>query len=132
MPPTLVCCGLLFGTSFGWLFAVLLLLNVFWCAALPLVEATTFGRLKGRMGDYGRIRVWGSVGFVLAVLAIGPALDRAGVGILPAVLVVLFAFVAVSAWLLPRTRPPHITRSTPRSAGSCAGLKWRLCSWPAS
>ncbi len=82
------CCS---RTSFGWLFAVLLLLNVFWCAALPLVEATTFGLLKGRLGDYGRIRVWGSVSFVLAVLALGPALDRAGVGILPAVLVVLFA-----------------------------------------
>ena len=62
----LVCTGLLAGTSFGWLFAVLLLLNVFWCAALPLVEATTFGLLKGRLGDYGRIRVWGSVSFVLA------------------------------------------------------------------
>ena len=94
------------GTSFGWLFAVLLLLNVFWCAALPLVEATTFGLLKGRLGDYGRIRVWGSVSFVLAVLATGPALDRAGVGILPAVLVVLFAAVAASAWLLPADETP--------------------------
>ena len=103
---TLVCVGLLFAVSFGWLFAVLLLLNVFWCAALPLVEATTFGRLKGRLGDYGRIRVWGSVSFVLAVLATGPALDRAGVGILPAVLVVLFALVAVSAWLLPADEAP--------------------------
>jgi PPP family 3-phenylpropionic acid transporter len=96
-----VCAGLLAGTSFGWLFAVLLLLNVFWCAALPLVEATTFGLLKGRLGDYGRIRVWGSVSFVLAVLAIGPALDQAGVGILPGVLVALFAAVAGSTWLLP-------------------------------
>ena len=102
----LVCAGLLAGTSFGWLFAVLLLLNVFWCAALPLVEATTFGLLKGRLGDYGRIRVWGSVSFVLAVLALGPALDRAGVGILPAVLVVLFAAVAASAWLLPADEAP--------------------------
>jgi PPP family 3-phenylpropionic acid transporter len=103
---TLVCAGLLFTVSFGWLFAVLLLLNVFWCAPLPLVEATTFGLLKGRLGDYGRIRVWGSVSFVLAVLAVGPALDWAGVGILPAVLMVLFAAVAVSAWLLPQDEAP--------------------------
>ena len=44
---------------------ILLVLNIFWCAALPLVEATTLGHLKGRLGDYGRIRVWGSVSFVL-------------------------------------------------------------------
>jgi MFS transporter, PPP family, 3-phenylpropionic acid transporter len=100
------CAGLLLATSFPWLFAVLLLLNVFWCAALPLVEATTFGLLQGRLGDYGRIRVWGSVSFVLAVLAIGPALDRAGVGILPAVLVILFAVVAASTWLLPADETP--------------------------
>lgn len=98
---TLACAGLLLGESFGWLFAVLLLMNVFWCASLPLVEATTFGLLKGRLGEYGRIRVWGSLSFVLAVLAVGPALDWAGVGILPAVLLALFALLVGSAWLLP-------------------------------
>jgi PPP family 3-phenylpropionic acid transporter len=105
---TLACAGLLVGTSFGWLFAVLLLMNVFWCAALPLVEATTFGLLKGRLADYGRIRVWGSLSFVLAVLAVGPALDWAGVGILPLVLLALFAVMAGSAWLLPADEAaPH-------------------------
>src|SRR4029079_11203043 len=48
------CAGLLFAKTFGALFAVILLLNVFWCAALPLVEATTMANLKGRLGDYGR------------------------------------------------------------------------------
>ena len=95
------------GTSFGWLFAVLLLLNVFWCAALPLVEATTFGLLKGRLGDYGRIRVWGSVSFVLAVLALGPALDRAGVGISACSAVVV-------ACSLPWRPPPGCCRRTRR------------------
>ena len=109
---TLVCAGLLLATSFGWLFAVLLLLNVFWCAALPLVEATTFGLLKGRLGDYGRIRVWGSVSFVLAVLAIGPVLDWAGIlgcrcagGVVRA--------VAAAAWLLPADEAARTTRSMP-------------------
>lgn len=98
---TLACAGLLLGAGFAWLFVVLLTLNVFWCAALPLVEATTFGLLKGRLADYGRIRVWGSVSFVVAVLAIGPLLDWAGVAILPLALTVLFAALAGAAWLLP-------------------------------
>src|SRR5882672_6711519 len=35
----LSCAGLLVAKSFGWLFLVILTLNIFWCAALPLVEA---------------------------------------------------------------------------------------------
>lgn len=98
---TLACGGLLAGTGFAWLFAVLLALNLFWCASLPLVEATTVGMLKGRMGDYGRIRVWGSVSFVVAVLLVGPLLQFGGVRLLPWVLLALFAALTASAWLLP-------------------------------
>jgi PPP family 3-phenylpropionic acid transporter len=105
---TVACAGLLLGSGFWWLFVVLLVLNVFWCAALPLVEATTFGLLKGRLGDYGRIRVWGSLSFILAVLAMGPALDENGVGTLPWALLLLFGLMAGAAWLLPSDRmPPH-------------------------
>jgi len=105
---TLACIGLVLGDSFSWLFLVLLVLNVFWCAALPLVEATTFGLLKGQLGAYGRIRVWGSASFVLAVLAVGPTLDWAGVGVLPFILVALFALMVAAAWWLPPDQPhPH-------------------------
>ena len=37
--------------------------------ALPLVEAITLGALAGQPGRYGPIRLWGSVGFIAAVLA---------------------------------------------------------------
>jgi PPP family 3-phenylpropionic acid transporter len=97
----LAAAGLLLGEGFAWLFAVLLLMNVFWCAALPLVEASTFSHLRGRMGDYGRIRVWGSVSFILAVALLGPLFDAAGIGLLPWVLLLAFAAMAASAWLLP-------------------------------
>ena len=102
----LSCAGLLAANSFGSLFAVLLVLNVFWCAALPLVEATTLGHLKGRLGDYGRIRVWGSVSFVLSVVVIGQLLDRTGILWLPVMLVILFSLCAAAAWALPVDQVP--------------------------
>jgi MFS transporter, PPP family, 3-phenylpropionic acid transporter len=81
---------------------------VFWCAALPLVEATTMGHLKGRLGDYGRIRVWGSIGFVLSVVALGQLLDSTGILWLPVMLVILFSLCAAAAWALPVDQvPPH-------------------------
>jgi PPP family 3-phenylpropionic acid transporter len=95
--------------SFGWLFVVILAMNIFWCAALPLVEATTMGHLKGRLGDYGRIRVWGSISFVISVVLLGQILDRTGILWLPVTLVVLFTLCAAAAWLLPvdQASPHH-------------------------
>ena len=102
------CAGLLFARTFGWLFLVILVLNVFWCAALPLVEATTMAHLRGRLGDYGRIRVWGSLSFVLAVVVLGQILDWTGISWLPLMLLVLFTLNALAAWILPVDQtPPH-------------------------
>jgi PPP family 3-phenylpropionic acid transporter len=98
------CAGFLFAKSFAALFVVIVLLNVFWCAALPLVEATTMAHLKGRLGDYGRIRVWGSVSFVLSVVALGQILDRTGILWLPVMLLALFTVNAMAAWILPVDR----------------------------
>src|SRR6185369_16170155 len=92
------CAGLLFAKSFTALFVVILVLNIFWCAGLPLVEATTMAYLRWRLGDYGRIRVWGSVSFMMSVVVLGQILDRTGIAILPLILVVLFTVNALAAW----------------------------------
>jgi PPP family 3-phenylpropionic acid transporter len=111
---TAAAAALLFGESFAWLLATLLVLNVFWCAALPLAEASTFGHLRGRMGDYGRIRVWGSISFILVVALLGPVFDVTGIGVLPWALLALFALMAGSAWLLPPDRAvPHDSERAP-------------------
>jgi PPP family 3-phenylpropionic acid transporter len=103
----LSCAGLLVAKSFGGLFVVIVLLNAFWCAALPLVEATTMANLKGRLGDYGRIRVWGSVSFVVSVALLGQLLDITGIQWLPVFLVVLFSINAGASWILPVDRAQH-------------------------
>ena len=102
----LACAGLLIATTYAWLFIVIVVLNVFWCAALPLVEATTMGHLAGRLGDYGRIRVWGSVSFVISVVILGHVLDSTGILFLPVLLLALFSLNAVAAWALPVDSAP--------------------------
>lgn len=68
-------CGVFFGESFAWLFIIMALLSFFWSASLPLIEATTLSYLGEGTARYGRIRVWGSVGFIFAVTGIGYMLD---------------------------------------------------------
>lgn len=61
--------------GFWGIFAGMALMAFFWSAALPLVESITFNHLAAEGHRYGSIRVWGSVGFIAAVLGIGHALD---------------------------------------------------------
>jgi PPP family 3-phenylpropionic acid transporter len=72
---TLVFMGVFAGESFALLCVVLFVMMFFWSAALPLVEATTLSHLGDETTRYGRIRVWGSVGFIAAVVAVGYLLD---------------------------------------------------------
>jgi len=66
---------------------ILFLTSVVAAGAMPLVEAATLASLRGAAGAYGPIRMWGSIGFILAVLGTGAWLDRAGAGqVLPVVL----------------------------------------------
>jgi PPP family 3-phenylpropionic acid transporter len=84
--------GVFFGHSFSWLFAMMLLLSFFWSASLPLIEAITLGHLGDRFDRYGRIRMWGSIGFIGAVVGLGTLLDYAAI---KSLLWVIFALLAL-------------------------------------
>jgi PPP family 3-phenylpropionic acid transporter len=80
---------------------VLLAIGLASAGAGPLVEAITLSALGGRPGGYGAIRLWGSIGFIAAVLGTGTWLDRHPPATLAPLLIVLAALVCVAAWLLP-------------------------------
>ncbi|MBM3390793.1 MAG: MFS transporter [Betaproteobacteria bacterium] len=64
-----------FAEGFAGFFLGMALLAFFWSAALPLVEALTFSHLGMQANRYGSIRLWGSLGFITAVLGLGWLLD---------------------------------------------------------
>jgi len=67
--------GVFVTTSFWGLFLVLSLMSFFWSASMPLVEATTLSYLGKNTSHYGRIRSWGSIGFIVSVVGLGYAFD---------------------------------------------------------
>jgi PPP family 3-phenylpropionic acid transporter len=67
--------GVFFTTSFWGMLLVLGLMSFFWSASMPLVEATTLSYLGKNTGSYGRLRSWGSVGFIVSVVGLGYAFD---------------------------------------------------------
>ena len=98
--------ALFFNYGFFWMFVSLLLLNVFWCGVLPLAESATLNLVGARVGAYGRVRLWGSVGFVAVVIAAGYGLDFFGVGALAPLVLSLLVLMAASTFFLPRDREP--------------------------
>jgi PPP family 3-phenylpropionic acid transporter len=77
------------------------LMSVLSAGALPLVEAITLASLAGQPGRYGPIRLWGSVGFIAAVLGGGAWLDFQPVAMLPAALALLMLATLGTAVGLP-------------------------------
>ena len=93
--------GVFFGSGFFWLFAVMALMSFFWSASLPLVEATTLSHLGERTASYGRIRLWGSVGFILAVVGVGYVLDWAPISSLPWIVLAFLGGIAAFSRHIP-------------------------------
>jgi len=69
-------CGLFGVDAFAGLLVVLVGFSFFSSATMPLVEAITLAALRERLERYGAIRLWGSLGFIVAVLGAGWLLDR--------------------------------------------------------
>ncbi|MSQ18671.1 MAG: MFS transporter [Betaproteobacteria bacterium] len=98
---TLFFTGLFYTTSFVGLALVLTLQSFCAGGVNPLAETITFAALRDAVAKYGSIRLWGSVGFIAAVLGVGYQLDHAPPSaMLWSVLVMLIAAVLVS-WTLP-------------------------------
>ena len=99
--------GVFWATSFWALFAVMSLISFFWSASLPLVEATTLSHLGERSDRYGRIRLWGSIGFILVVVGLGAALDHAAIKLVPWVVLGLLVGIVLTSRVIPEAEIVH-------------------------
>jgi PPP family 3-phenylpropionic acid transporter len=92
----------------GGVALVMLVLSVLAAGSMPLVEAATLAATQGQAGRYGPIRLWGSIGFILAVLGTGAWLDHHGAETVLDIVVLLAAVVCVAAFGIPaRARGPE-------------------------
>jgi len=81
---------------------LVLLFGIFWAAILPLTDGLSVSVSEAALADYGRLRVWGSIGFILASLAGGAFLVGPAMASLPVVLSVLMLVTAAAAGGFPR------------------------------
>lgn len=93
----LVFCGIFWGETFVFFFVLMLTLNLFTSAQGPLSEALMLSSMRGDLTHYGRLRLWGSVGFIVTVIVAGQLLDWQGIRLMPWIALVLLIMVAAVA-----------------------------------
>ncbi|MCR2746817.1 MFS transporter [Limnobacter parvus] len=133
------------GTFAGFFFAVLaflnqqspanlivliLLLNLSISGLVPMSDSYAMERCAGCTGKYGQVRLYGSLGFVLAVLVFGAVADRFGFESYPvwACAALLLGFVAALKFTPDSARTPSLAESAPLFTGS--GFKRLLLPGP--
>ncbi|MEN8176543.1 MAG: MFS transporter [Pseudomonadota bacterium] len=97
---------LTFGTVF-WLHGfwglalAMAVFSFFWNAVLPQLEVVTFAHLDQEAPKYARLRVWGSVGFLLTVVLLGPAVDAEGPRVALYALFGIYGGIWIASLLVP-------------------------------
>lgn len=108
----LVFAGFLYGKGYVWFAWVTLGFSFFWNAALPQFEAITLLHLKTEPYRYSRIRIWGSVGFIVTVMGIGRILDNQDISVLPLIIFALLSSIWLTSLMTPEVKvPAHETSS---------------------
>jgi PPP family 3-phenylpropionic acid transporter len=124
---------LLIPGAFTWVFVVMLLVNLFQTAQMPIAEALASASMRGRIdaaARYGRLRAWGSMAFVVVVLSAGPVFDAWGIGIAVWAGLALAAVLVASAWRVPERGPvePAHSRVSVTSRLCEPRVRWFLLS----
>lgn len=94
--------------GFFWLFFVMAALSLFTSSTLPLAESLTLAHLATTSGHYSRIRMWGSLGFIVAAVLLGFVIDGAGIRSLLWFLLAVQMILFFLSYTLPDPKiPPH-------------------------
>lgn len=99
-------CGFFGTVSFAGL-ALVMAVHAFCSGGVtPLIESTTLAALSSTgMARYGAIRLWGSVGFIVAVLGVGAQLDWLPIASLLWTVFAVIALTFCTSLALPQTAP---------------------------
>lgn len=92
---------LMLDLGFWSIFLVLSVMAFFLSSQVPITESIAMQASHGDLKKYGRMRVWGSIGFIVAVMFAGQWFDRVGIQWLPQTLLFMLAILFATTLVLP-------------------------------
>jgi PPP family 3-phenylpropionic acid transporter len=117
--------------GYAWIAVVTVLLYICTAGVIPISEAALAHRVSedGELdvARYGRVRLWGSVGFVATVTASGFVLQTLGVGAFPFLASGLLGGLLVAALRVPASHEAPL--ATPQAASALEVLREPVVAW---
>jgi PPP family 3-phenylpropionic acid transporter len=107
---TLFFVPLLFVRHFGAMLLVLSAIASLHGTLIPMLDATVMDHLPELGGDYGRLRLWGSLSFVSGALLSAPLIDVFSTKMVPTLLLLPCLGLVPAFMRLPRAQRGHATR----------------------
>ena len=96
--------GIFVADDFAWVAIIIFAYSFFWSAILAQFEVLTLNHLEGKRETYSHIRLWGSIGFIIAVGGLGFVFDYVDITHLPIFVAILMLFIwfsTLSIWEAP-------------------------------
>jgi PPP family 3-phenylpropionic acid transporter len=78
------------------------LLAISWTTIMPLIETVAVSGIRKSGLDYGRVRLWGSLSFIVASLGAGVVIERIGAQSVLPLLLGATALMVLGTYLVPR------------------------------
>jgi PPP family 3-phenylpropionic acid transporter len=123
--------GYFVSPAYAWVAGVTLALFVCTAGVIPISEAALAHFVSTGVtldaARYGRVRVWGSIGFIVTVVGSGALLQAAGVGAFPWLVVALLAALLLAAARLPTLKEAR--HGSDVATGVLAVLREPVVAW---
>ena len=110
------------GTNVAWLMVVIIGFNLFFSPLVPLTDALANTWQKQFPMDYGRVRVWGSIAFVIGSAATGKLVSEFDYRAVLAMLTLGVASMLLGMLLRPSILPQGDTRHQDATG-------WKACTY---
>jgi PPP family 3-phenylpropionic acid transporter len=104
--------GVLISNQYVWLVLVISCYTFFWHAILPQFEVITLSYLGNQYQRYGQIRLWGSIGFIAAVVGLGLLFDYLPIRFLPITILSFLLLIFLSSLSLTAIPAQKISESS--------------------
>jgi PPP family 3-phenylpropionic acid transporter len=105
---TLVFSAILLNNSYLWIAIVMLIFSLFWNATLPQFEANTLQHLGNKSHHYSKIRLWGSIGFILSVSILGILFETISIEAMPIALIITMTGIWLMSLTVPESAAQHL------------------------
>ena len=77
--------------------------SFFWNGQIGQFESITLSHISNDTSRYGGIRAWGSIGFIVSVLALGFLIKKNGINYLPLFMTVILFLIVLSSLIVNKT-----------------------------